>query len=172
VLNCKYQRENIINKALIMVKQYKIYLDVCCFNRPYDDQTQSRIRLETEGILEIINRCQSQEWLLFNSTAIESEIAQTPNQDRQEEVKECLLVAHNKILVTQEIAQRAINLTTFGLKNFDALHLACAENNTDVFLTTDDRLLRKALSYKDDLKVRVANPIIWLIEVTNNMTGE
>lgn len=157
---------------MIMNRKYKIYLDVCCFNRPSDDQTQSRIRLETEAILEIITRCQSQEWLLFNSTAIESEIAQTPNQDRQEEIKRCLLIAQNKIFVTQEIAQRAINLTTFGFKNFDALHLACAENNTDVFLTTDDRLLRKALSSKDYLKIRVENPIIWLIEVTNNMIGE
>jgi predicted nucleic acid-binding protein len=156
----------------MMDKQYKIYLDVCCFNRPYDDQTQSRIRLETEAILEIINRCKSQEWLLFNSTVIESEIAQTPNQDRQEEIKECLLIAKHKILVNQEIVQRAINLTTFGFKEFDALHLASAENNADIFLTTDDRLLRKALSYKDNLKIKVANPIIWLVEVTHNITGE
>ena len=25
----------------------KIYLDNCCFNRPYDDQTQERIYLES-----------------------------------------------------------------------------------------------------------------------------
>ena len=30
-----------------------IYLDLCCFNRPFDDQTQSRIRLETEAKLVI-----------------------------------------------------------------------------------------------------------------------
>ena len=27
----------------------RIYLDMCCFNRPYDDQTQPRIRIETEA---------------------------------------------------------------------------------------------------------------------------
>jgi len=27
----------------------RIYLDMCCFNRPYDDQSQARIRLETEA---------------------------------------------------------------------------------------------------------------------------
>ncbi|BAY02118.1 hypothetical protein ACOWPH_21415 [Anabaena sp. PCC 7938] len=42
-----------------MNKQYRIYLDVCCLNRPFDDQTQWRTRLETEAILEIINHCLS-----------------------------------------------------------------------------------------------------------------
>ena len=27
----------------------KIYLDNCCFNRPFDDQTQLRIKLESEA---------------------------------------------------------------------------------------------------------------------------
>lgn len=31
----------------------KIYLDNCCFNRPYDDQTQIRISLETQAKLYI-----------------------------------------------------------------------------------------------------------------------
>ncbi len=31
----------------------RIYLDNCCFNRPYDDQDQIKIRLESEAKLEI-----------------------------------------------------------------------------------------------------------------------
>ena len=31
----------------------KVYLDNCCYNRPYDDQTQIRIHLETEAKLYI-----------------------------------------------------------------------------------------------------------------------
>jgi len=30
-----------------------IYLDLCCFNRPFDDQAQARIRLETEAKVAI-----------------------------------------------------------------------------------------------------------------------
>jgi hypothetical protein len=30
-----------INSSLLM----KIYLDVCCLNRPFDDQMQDRVRL-------------------------------------------------------------------------------------------------------------------------------
>ena len=39
--------------------KYLIYLDVCCLNRPFDDQTQALILLESEAILQIINYCQS-----------------------------------------------------------------------------------------------------------------
>ena len=31
----------------------KIYLDICCYNRPFDDQTQMIVRLETEAKLHI-----------------------------------------------------------------------------------------------------------------------
>ena len=31
----------------------KVYLDNCCYNRPYDYQTQIRIHLETEAKLHI-----------------------------------------------------------------------------------------------------------------------
>jgi predicted nucleic acid-binding protein len=54
-------------------------------------------------------------------------------------------------------------------KVFDALHIACAEaGDTDILLTTDDRLLRKAAKPSHVLKVKLENPIIWLLEVTTN----
>lgn len=31
----------------------KIYLDMCCFNRPYDDQSQLKLSLETQSKLYI-----------------------------------------------------------------------------------------------------------------------
>jgi predicted nucleic acid-binding protein len=54
-----------------------------------------------------------------------------------------------------------------GIKPFDSLHLALAETGgADVFLTTDNRLLRAA--GKIELRTGVANPVTWLMEVTNN----
>jgi predicted nucleic acid-binding protein len=152
-----------------MAKKYKIYLDVCCLNRPFDDQTQPRIRLETEAILEIVSRCRTGEWELLSSTALESEIARTPDLTRREQVQEALSIAQQKILVNSEISKRAIDLINFRIKNFDALHIACAEGNADVFLTTDNRLLSKALSYRNDLNVLVANPMVWWAEATDNL---
>lgn len=46
-----------------------VYLDVCCFNRPYDDQTQDRVRLEAEAVLLILRRIEAGEWRLSVSGA-------------------------------------------------------------------------------------------------------
>jgi hypothetical protein len=32
----------------------RIYLDMCCLKRPFDDQSQPRIRLETEAALALL----------------------------------------------------------------------------------------------------------------------
>ncbi|GAA6617148.1 PIN domain-containing protein [Scytonema sp. NUACC26] len=152
-----------------MAKKYKIYLDVCCLNRPFDDQAQSRIRLEAEAVLEILSRCPTGEWELLSSTALESEIARTPDLSRREQVQEALAIAQQKILVNSKIYKRVIDLTNYNIKNFDALHIACAEGNADIFLTTDNRLLSKALSYRNNLNIVVANPMVWWVEVTTNL---
>ena len=31
----------------------RVYLDNCCYNRPFDEQSQLRIRLETEAKMEV-----------------------------------------------------------------------------------------------------------------------
>jgi len=52
----------------------RIYTDVCCLNRPFDDQSQDRIRIESEAILAILNRCLL-DWVLLGSEAIDYEIS-------------------------------------------------------------------------------------------------
>ncbi len=150
---------------------YRVYLDVCCLNRLYDDQAQLRIRLETEAILEIITNCQLGKWELIISTVLESEINKTPSLIRKEQLRASLFIAKNKIILTQTILIRAMELTHLGFKKYDALHLASAEHNADVFLTTDDRLLRKSITYKNQLKIVIANPITWLLDI-HQTSGE
>jgi len=152
-----------------MSKKYLIYLDVCCLNRPFDDQTQTRIRLESEAILEIISYCKLGQFELVNSTILELEISKIYNSLKKEKLEQYLLLATHKILVTEKIIQKAKKFTLLGIKNFDALHLACAENNVDIFLTTDDRLLNKCIYYNQQINVQVSNPISWLIKVTTNI---
>lgn len=68
-----------------------------------------------------------------------------------------------------DLMDRASELETIGFGAYDALHLACAERaNADVFLTTDDKLLRLSREHSCTLKVKVENPLIWLKEVTEN----
>ena len=48
-----------------------VYLDVCCLNRPFDDYSQERIRLESEAVLLILERCQGEVWQLLGSDAVD-----------------------------------------------------------------------------------------------------
>ncbi len=147
-------------------------MDVCCLNRPFDDWTQPRIRLEAEAVLDIVAACQANTWQLVSSTALESEIAKTPDLLRRQRVMASLKIAQTRIIVTVAMLERAKELVALGFKPFDALHLSCAESaNVDIFLTTDDRLLRKASANQTSLNVTVANPVQWFMEISQ-LEGE
>ncbi len=58
----------------------KIYMDVCCYNRPFDDQTQDKIRIESDAILAVLSKCISDQWKLLSSEVIDIEIEKTPDE--------------------------------------------------------------------------------------------
>ena len=116
-------------------------------NRPFDDQTQERIKLESEAVLAILYRCQIGEWELVGSEAIDLEISRIPDEDRRLRVKMLYSVAKTKVRIDEEVEKRALDLEKLNFKAFDALHIACAEKaGADVMLTTDDKLLKRQLS--------------------------
>ena len=144
----------------------RIYLDVCCLNRPFDDQRQDRVRLEAEAVLLILGRCEAGVWQWLNSAVVEEEVNNTPSPERRSRVRNMLSGAQSMIALTATAVTRAQELQAMGFRTYDALHLACAEQATvDVFLTTDDRVLRIATRHTAQLQVRVANPLDWLLEV-------
>jgi hypothetical protein len=144
----------------------RIYLDVCCLNRPFDDQSQDRIRLESEAVRLILTRIEAAELEWIGSELLAVEIEQTPDLERQRRV--LLLVRHvdELVTITEKERQRANKLQGLGFRGFDALHLACAESGrADVFLTTDDKVLRRGKRLAAELTVRVANPLAWFQEM-------
>jgi predicted nucleic acid-binding protein len=144
----------------------KIYLDVCCLNRPFDDSTQDRIRLESEAILTILERCLQGNWSLVISEITEAEIDRIPNNDRKQKVRSLLLIHREYRMVDTSIEKRAKEIQKLTVKAYDALHIACAEKSkVDIFLTTDDSLLNKVSRNRHALKVRLENPLKWLTEV-------
>lgn len=146
-----------------------IYLDVCCLNRPFDDQTQERIRLGAEAVLLILERCQAGTWRLLGSKAVDYEVSRIPDVERRRKVFQLTSIARAKQVVSEAAQTRAEELERLGFKALDALHIACAEaGDADVLLTTDDRLLAKAKELRGSLHVKVENPILWLMEVTVN----
>ncbi len=150
-----------------MAKKYKIYLDVCCLNRPFDDQTQPRIYLETQSVMTIINQCQSGNWKMINSSALIAELNQTPDIERLQNVKKLLLIAKIKVITGLWIQERAAELQIMGFSSYDATHIASAERSqADIFLTTDDRLIKKAQKNSQSITVNINNPMQWLAQVT------
>ena len=150
---------------------YRLYLDVCCLNRPFDDWAQSRVRVEAETVLAILESCQTGKWQLVGSTALRSEIERTANLERRQRVLDSLEIAVQQILVTEAMVRRAAELQPFGFGTFDTLHVACAETAAvDYFLTTDDRLIRYAA--RTELSVAVSNPVAWFMAVTSTDTSD
>ena len=141
----------------------KIYLDVCCLNRPFDNQEQERIRLESEAILLILARFENKQWQWFSSEVVLDEILQTRNEDRRRRLLDLNEKVDRSLIVTDDDFERAQELARLGFGDMDSLHLACAEHsNIDVFLTTDDKLIRTANRLVGQLDVLVDNPLNWL----------
>lgn len=103
------------------------------------------------------------QWQWFSSEVVLDEILQTRNDDRRNRLLNLNEKATKLLIVTDEDFKRGQNLAALGFGDMDALHLACAESGkVDVFLTTDDKLLRTAKRFAEQLDVLVDNPLNWL----------
>jgi hypothetical protein len=137
-----------------------LYLDTCCLNRPFDDQTQARVFLETEAVLAIFARITAGDWNLACSAVLLYEVSRIADQTRRQGIGNLLGYAGPAQRLTPGIEQRAGQLCAAGFKKMDALHLASAEEvSADAFLTTDDRLIVRAQTVP--LSIPVFNPTIF-----------
>jgi hypothetical protein len=141
----------------------RIYLDVSCLNRPFDDQTQSRVHLESEAVLLILDEIDAGRWEQVSSRMANIEIQAIPDEIRRRRVAQ--LLPETTIRLSADAFARARELVSLELKAADAVHTAAAEKlQADVLLTCDDRWLRKGRQLADKLFVKIANPIDWLQE--------
>lgn len=142
----------------------KIYLDNCCLNRPFDDQSRLRTHLEAEAIKTILTLVEQGQWDLVSSQVLAFEISKIPDEYRKKELNLINMLANDVIQVNADLAKRANEFERHCLQAFDALHLACAEDNADIFLTVDDKFLNKASKIKN-LRINISSPLVWLNEV-------
>lgn len=142
----------------------KIYLDNCCFNRPFDDQSQLRIRLESEAKLQIQEDIRSGLYKLVWSYILYYENSKNPFRERQEQITKWNSYACDDIIEDGELVKVATKLNQHGIKKIDSLHIACAiKANADFFLTTDDGVLKKASIITD---IKITDPIGFIKEVS------
>jgi len=141
----------------------KFYLDVCCLNRPFDDQTQDRVHLESEAVLTILRHAEERAWAWISSSVVLYEVNQIPNNDRKQRILKLCDQASGIIRLDEKIYELSETLKKIGFKSYDALHLACAHQaKVEVFLSTDDRLVKKAHKNTKILNMKIDNPLNWL----------
>ncbi|MDZ7792173.1 MAG: PIN domain-containing protein [Spirochaetia bacterium] len=144
----------------------RVYLDVCCLNRPFDDQEQERIHLESEAVRYILKHIRLGDVIWIGSSVLDLEINRTTDIEKRDSVIAFMAELSEKIFATEKEIERARVLESLGFKAMDALHLVCAEKaKVDAFLTVDDKLMKKSKANVDKLRVRVENPVTWLQEV-------
>jgi len=135
----------------------KIYLDNSVFNRPFDNQNQQRILLETASFLAILEVIKTGKITLVISDATLYENNRNPFLERRLWIAHYCKLASKILSLDETILKRAKELEPYQIKNIDAIHIACAEKlKTDYFLTCDDRLINRY--NRMDQKVIVINP--------------
>ncbi|MCL2426656.1 MAG: hypothetical protein FWD05_10015 [Oscillospiraceae bacterium] len=133
----------------------KVYLDNCCFNRPFDDQSSLIVQLETEAKLNVQDRIKQGEFNLCWSFVLDYENGANPFEEVRNRVHEWRGIATDDCDLNDEIIKKAEELMTLGLRQMDASHVACAIYlKAGYFLTTDKKILNKQVS-----GIVIMNPI-------------
>ncbi len=135
----------------------RVYLDNCVFNRPFDDQSQIRIKLEAEAKFYIQALIKRQQVALVWSYILELENGSNPFVERRRAIEQWQALAQMDITETETVLQVAHAIQALGVNSKDALHIGCAiEAQADYFITTDDLIIRKL---RDFPAIRIVNPL-------------
>ena len=140
----------------------KIYIDNCCYNRPFDDQNQALILLETEAKLIIQNKIKQGLYSLVWSFILNSENDENPSDDKREAIKKWESIASEYCSASEDILLTAKNFMSVGLKHKDSLHLACAvKHKCDYLITTDKKFINKNEQINE---IEIVNPMTFILE--------
>ena len=141
----------------------RIYLDNCCFNRPYDDQNQMKVYFETEAKLYIQEQIKLGKFQLVWSYILDFENYQNQDMNKRELISDWINFSVEDIEENEEIIKSSNELKKIGFDFYDSLHLACAiYAKCEYFMTTDNKILKK----RDQINsIKVINPIDFIREL-------
>lgn len=144
------------------MSKLRIYLDNCCFNRPFDDQEHLKIYLETQAKLAIQEKVLSGDYALVWSYMLDYENAQHPVAEVRHEIAQWRKQAAIEVAPSETIVQTAEKMMQAGIDLKDALHVACALSaKVDYFISTDRKLLNKLIKLE---ALNTLNPIVFIEE--------
>ncbi|XDD53043.1 PIN domain-containing protein [Leptospira sp. WS4.C2] len=138
-------------------RKYRVYLDNCCFNRPYDNQDDIKIKIESLAKLFVQDAIKNKQIELIWSYILKFENDQNPYLDKQIAIEKWEELSVSSVVENDEILKNAESISSLGLRSLDALHIACAiSEKCDYFLTTDRGILKKSGSINNIILI---NPI-------------
>jgi predicted nucleic acid-binding protein len=140
-----------------------LYLDVCTYCRPFDNQDALRVRLETEAFYLILQHIQQNHYQSVVSPVHIKEIDAIENIEERLMLKaELAKFPHPLVNDVSVIRSRADYLYQSGFGIADAAHVAYAEVLADIFITCDDKLLKKCQK-ESSLKITAMNPLQFVL---------
>ena len=143
----------------------RIYLDNCAIQRPLDDKSNLRNRVEAEAIMGLFELIEQDKLDLVSSEVLIFELNNTPDPERVDFGNKVLSMSKETIRLTDKIIKKAVEFERAGIKPIDALHLSVAVVNNIMYLCTcDDKFLNKALKLKD-ISIKVLLPTELIKEV-------
>lgn len=148
-----------------MNDKVRVYLDNCCFNRPFDEQVQDRIILETEAKIKIQAMIKAGTIDLVWSYILDYENSENPFEMKRNSIRKWKSLASKDIDETEKLLEEAEKIALLGIGEKDSVHIACAiEGEADYFFTTDLKLIKKN---NEISKITVYNPMqFFLNQVT------
>ena len=124
----------------------RIYLDMCCYNRPYDDQAQLKVFMETQSKLYIQKLIKEKQFELVASYMLRYECNNNPFEMRRNTILDFIhknTFAYVGVERKVEIETKASEIMQTGIKFKDACHVASAiYAGCEYFISTDIRLLK------------------------------
>jgi len=145
----------------------RIYFDMNIYNRPFDDQSQVRIRLETIAIFSILQKIKNKELTLLWSFMIDYENSLNPYEDVRQEIEMAASLAVESVTPDESVLTAAKEFESKGIKPRDSIHLACAlKGKAEYFLTCDDKLIRGATTL--DINIKIINPLRFIEDMEVN----
>lgn len=152
------------NLHVMVNRNLKVYLDNCCYNRPFDEVRNAEIDMEIIAKLAVQLMIKQKQIDLVWSYALTYENSLNPKVINKENIILWKDIAVENVIENEKIIDLAEKYQSKGLKALDALHIACAVySSCDVFLTTDKGILKKKI---DDIKIM--NPIDFMREVISD----
>jgi predicted nucleic acid-binding protein len=141
----------------------RLYLDNCCYNRPFDDQEQVIIWLESAAKMVIQSKVTHGEIALVWSFMLDYENSQNTDFEKRNKIFEWAKYAETYFIGTDKTDRIANELILKGIKNKDAVHLACAiESGCDYFVTTDKSIIKKKNLITE---LQIINPLEYFIKI-------